>query len=196
LRPLPVRDSEQLVLVADPSRGMDLPAQAPNQLSFMWGYRMWAQLRQRPQLFASAFAYFHTRFNLASGGERELVEGLFASGRFFETLGIAPMLGRALTDADDQRGGGAAGPVAVITYGLWQRRFGGTPDVIGRTLNLDRVPFTIVGVLPPGFEGPTPGRAMDVVIGAGMASVLRGPAFFDGANWATIMARLKPGQSL
>jgi putative ABC transport system permease protein len=196
LRPLPVRNPEQLVLVADLSRGMDLPANVPNQLSFMWGYRMWAQMRQRPQLFDGAFGYFHSRFNLASGGERELVDGLFASGKFFETLGVTPVLGRALTDADDQRGGGAAGPVAVVSYGFWYRRFGGAADVIGHTLNLERVPFTIVGVLPPGFDGPTPGRAMDVVIPVGMASVLKGAAFFDGANWITIMARLKQGETL
>jgi len=159
---------------------------------------MWAQIRQRPQLFDGAFAYFASRFNLASGGERELVDGLYASGKFFETLGVTPVLGRVLTDADDQRGGGAAGPVAVVSHGLWQRRFGGAAGVIGRTLIVERVPFTIVGVLPPGFDGPTPGRAMDVVIPVGMASILRGPTFFDhaGANWITIMARLKPGQTL
>ena len=198
LRPLPVRNPEQLVLVADPSRGTDLPATAPNLLAFMWSYPMWAQIRQRPQLFDGAFAYFSTRFNLASGGERELVDGLYASGKFFETLGVTPVLGRVLTDADDQRGGGAAGPVAVVSHGLWQRRFGGAAGVIGRTLIVERVPFTIVGVLPPGFDGPTPGRAMDVVIPVGMASILRGPTFFDhaGANWITIMARLKPGQTL
>jgi predicted permease len=198
LRPLPVKNPEQLVLVADPSRGTDLPGTAPNLLAFMWSYPMWAQIRQRPQLFDGAFGYFSSRFNLASGGERELVDGLYASGKFFETLGVTPVLGRTLTDADDQRDGGAAGPVAVVSHGLWQRRFGGAADVIGRTLTLERVPFTIVGVLAPGFDGPTPGRAMDVVIPVGMASVLRGPAFFDGAgaNWITIMARLKPGQTL
>jgi putative ABC transport system permease protein len=198
LRPLPVRNPEQLVLVADPSRGTDLPPTAPNQLPFMWSYPMWAQIRQRSQLFDGAFGYFSSRFNLASGGERELVDGLYASGKFFETLAVTPVLGRALTDADDQRGGGSAGPVAVVSHGLWQRRFGGAADVIGRRINLERVPFTIVGVLPHGFAGPTPGRALDVVIPVGMASVLRGPTFFDsaGANWITIMARLKPGQTL
>jgi len=69
-------------------------------------------------------AYFSTRFNLASGGERELVDGLYASGKFFETLGVTLVLGRVLTDADDQRGGGAAGPVAVVSHGLWKGRFG------------------------------------------------------------------------
>src|SRR3989454_2104271 len=85
LRPLPVRNPEQLVVVVDPSRGLDLPASVPNLLSFMWNYPMWVQIRQRPQLFDGAFGYFYSRFNLSSGGETEFVDGLYASGRFFET---------------------------------------------------------------------------------------------------------------
>jgi predicted permease len=198
LRPLPVPHPEQLVLVSDPSRGGNLPPNVPNQLAFMWNYRMWAEIRQRPQLFDSAFGYFYSRFNLAAGGETEFVDGVYASGRFFETLGASAVVGRALTDADDQRGGGAAGPVAMISYSFWQRRFSGTADVLGHALTVERVPFTIVGVLPPGFEGPVAGRRFDVVIPVGTASLVAGPGFFDGRgiNWITIMARLKPGQTL
>jgi predicted permease len=197
LRPLPVRDPEQLVVVSDPSRN-DARAGVPDLLSFMWNNRMWEQIRQRPQLFDGAFAYFYSRFNLAAGGETDVADGLYASGRFFDTLGVAAILGRTLTDADDQRGGGAAGPVAVIAHGFWQRRFGGAADVVGRTLTLERVPFTVVGVLPPGFTGPVTGRAFDVAIPVGTASVVMGPRFFDGlgVNWLTIMVRLKLGQTL
>ena len=198
LRPLPVRNPEQLVVVVDPSRGLDLPASVPNLLSFMWNYPMWVQIRQRPQLFDGAFGYFYSRFNLSSGGETEFVDGLYASGRFFETLGVAAIRGRTLTDSDDQRGGGASGPAAVISHSFWQRRFGGASDVMGRTLHVDRVPFTIVGVLMPGFTGPVAGRAPDVVIPIGTVSLVRGPEFLDraGINWITITARLKPGQTL
>ena len=66
-----------------------------------------------------------SRFNLASGGETQFVDGIWASGRLFETLGVPAMLGRTFTEADDARGGGPDGPVAVISYGFWQRRFGG-----------------------------------------------------------------------
>jgi putative ABC transport system permease protein len=198
LRPLPVRNPDQLVLVSDPSRGSDTPAGVPNLLAFMWNDRMWEEIRQRPQLFDGAFGYFYSRFNLAAGGETDIANGLYVSGRFFETLGVLPILGRTLTDADDERGGGAAGPVAVITHSFWQRRFGGAADAVGRTLIVERVPFTIVGVLPPGFAGPVTGRACDIVIPVGMAAVVMGPRFFDGlgVNWLTIMARLKPGQTL
>jgi predicted permease len=198
VRSLPVRHPEQLVLVADPSRGLDLPPTVPNQLTYMWNYPMWAQVHQRPELFEGAFGYFYSRLNLASGGETEFVDGLYASGRFFETLGVRTILGRTLTDEDDQRDGGPAGPVAVISHGFWQRRFGGATDVLKRTLEVDRVSFMIVGVLPQGFAGPVAGRASDVVIPMGTVSLIRGPQFLEhpGFNWITIMARLKPGQTL
>lgn len=193
LRPMPAKDPERLVVMAitDPLQ----PGPGP---SFGWSYPMWSQIRQRPQLFDGAFAYFYSRFNLAAGGETAFVDGLWASGSFFDTLGVSAALGRTLTEADDQRGGGSAGPVAVIGYDLWRRRFGAAPEVLGRTLTVERVPFTIVGVLPQDFIGPVAGRGIDIVIPVGMASVVKGPAFLDhaGAYWLTIMARLKVGQTL
>src|SRR6266567_1414159 len=123
LHQLPVINPEQLVLVADPSRGSDLPPGVPNQLPFMWNYRMWEQIRQRPDLFQSACGYFYSRFDLASGGETEFVDGLYVSGGFFQALGVSTTVGRVLTDADD-RSEAAAGRVAVIGHDFWQRRFG------------------------------------------------------------------------
>ena len=66
------------------------------------------------------------------------------------------------------RGGGPDGPVAVISYTFWQRRFGGAGDAIGRRLTLEGVPFTVVGVMPPEFFGPDVGRSLDVVVPVGM----------------------------
>jgi hypothetical protein len=111
------------------------------------------------------------------------VDGTYASGSFFETLGISAMRGRTLTDADDQRDGGTAGPVAMISPRLWQRRFGGAADIVGRTLSLDRVPFAIVGVLPPSFTSPTTGQACDVVIPIGTVSLVSGPQYLDQLAW-------------
>ena len=106
-------------------------------------------MRERQRLFDGAFAWSSTRFNLAQGGQTELVDGMWASGGLFDVLGVPAMLGRTFTEADDRRGGGPDGPVAVISYGFWQRRFGGAADAIGRSLTVERVPFTIVGVAPP-----------------------------------------------
>jgi predicted permease len=190
LRALPVRAPQQLALVTD-----DVAAGIES-----WTNPIWEQMRERRHdLFDDACAWSTTRFNLSEGGETQFVDGLWASGGMFDTLGVAAMLGRTLSPADDVRGGGPDGAVAVISYSFWQRRFGGAADAIGHTLTIERVPFTIVGVTPPDFFGPEVGRAFDVAIPIGDEPLIRGKeSFLDGRStwWLTVMARLKTGQSL
>jgi putative ABC transport system permease protein len=189
LRALPVTDPARLVLISD-SRAPWLRA---------WSNPVWEQIHQRSQLFETTAAWSGARFNLASGGETEFVDGLWASGSFFQTLGVSAVLGRTFSDADDRRGGGVDGPVAVISYGFWQRRFGGAADAIGRSLRIDRVPFTIVGVTPPNFFGADVGRTFDVILPLRDDPLLHGgDTFLDnvGTTFLSIMARLEPGQSL
>jgi predicted permease len=121
---------------------------------------------------------------------------LFVSGEFFQTLGVSTAAGRTLVPDDDRRDG--ANRVAVIGHDFWQQRFGGAGDIIGRSMNLERLPFTIVGVLPQGFEGPAAGRGIDVAIPISAALEIRGHQFFEnaGVNWITIMARLRPSQTI
>src|SRR5437867_6558801 len=102
LRALPVKDPGQLVLLWDKDYDE-------------WTYPIWDQIRQRPELFDGAAAWSSSRFNLSPSGETDYVDGVWASGRYFETLGTSAILGRTFTDADDQRGGGPDGPVAVIS---------------------------------------------------------------------------------
>ncbi|MBI3491974.1 MAG: ABC transporter permease, partial [Acidobacteria bacterium] len=164
-----------------------------------WTYPIWDQIRQRPDLFSSAAAWSNNRFNLSPSGETDYVDGVWASGRYFETLGVPAVLGRVFTDADDGRGGGQNGPVAVISYGFWQRRYGGAADVVGRKIAVDRVPFTIVGVTPPEFFGGEVGHAFDVALPLGCEPLLRGKETnLDRRSswWLTVMARLKDGQSI
>ena len=156
LRTLPVRDPQQLVMLRD----------AAGRRTF-WTNPMWEQIRERERLFDGAFAWAGTRFNLARSGQTEIVDGLWVSGRMFDVLGVPAVLGRTFTEADDRRGGGPDGPVAVISYGFWQRRFDGAADAIGRTLTVERVPFTIIGVTPPQFFGVDVGRTFDVAIPIG-----------------------------
>jgi len=136
-----------------------LPVSEPRRLATItrgsWTNPIWEQVRDRQHLFDGAFAWSSTRFNLASSGQTEFVDGIWAGGSYFEVLGVSAILGRTLTAADDRRGGGPDGPVAVISYGFWQRRFSGAADVIGRSLTVERVPFTIVGVTPPRSSEPT-----------------------------------------
>src|SRR5262245_19452322 len=126
LRALPVDRTDRLVLL------LSNPSVTP---SSPWSNPIWENIRDRhADLFQSAFAFSRrvTRFNLADAGPTDFVDGSFASGSYFETLGVAPVLGRTFTREDDRRGGGVNGPVAVISYGFWQRRFGGAADVVGR----------------------------------------------------------------
>jgi putative ABC transport system permease protein len=197
LRTLPIVEPQRLVAISSGtaiSQG-NTPA---------WTYAVWDQIRQRTQMFDGALAWSQglgstTRFNLAQGGETEPVEGLFANGDFFTTLGVTALLGRTFTAADDVRGGGPDGPVAVISYGMWQRRFGGAATVVGTALVLERVPFTIIGVMSPEFFGTEVGRTFDVALPIGTEALIHGKdsAIDNGASyWLWIMVRLKPGQSL
>ena len=89
------------------------------------------------------------------------MEGMLASGNCFSLLGIPAFLGRMITEIDDQPTSGQ--PVAVLSYGYWQRQFGGSPAAIGQSITLQDQSFTIVGVAPQGFAGLEPGRAPDII---------------------------------
>ena len=89
--------------------------------------------------------------NLTGRGDAERLIGARVSGNLFETLGVDAALGRTLEPQDDRPGGA---PVVVMTYGLWQRRFGGDASLIGKSLNLNDVSYTLVGILPPNFFFP------------------------------------------
>ena len=190
LRSLPVKDPQRLVQVMG----------GPKQTS--WTNPQWEQIRDRHrQLFDGAFAYSNPRFNLASGGETQFASGLMASGEFFDVLGVRPILGRAFTPADDARGGGPNGPVAVISYNFWQRHFAGAADAIGKPIALDRVQFTVIGVAPPGFTGVDQGNSFDVAVPLGTEPLIKGnpkESAMDQRSWwwLRIMARLKDDDSL
>jgi putative ABC transport system permease protein len=184
LRTLPVREPQRLVLLEGGS----------------WTNPIWEQVRDRQRaIFAGAFAWGHERFDMGRGGEAQSVQGLWASGGLFEVLGVPAVLGRTLTAADDRRGGGSDGFVAVISYRFWQSRYGGAADVLGRTIDLNRIPFTIVGVAPPDFFGPEPGIAFDVAVPIAAAeSFATGPeSRLDGRStwWLNIIGRLGPSQT-
>ncbi len=189
LRALPVKEPQRLVQVMT----------GPNRTS--WSNPLWEELRARDHdLFAGAFAYSAPRFNLSWGGETQFVNGMFASGDIFDVLGVRAMLGRTFTPADDVKNGGKDGPVAVISYAFWQRRFGGAADAVGKTLMLDRVAFTIIGVTPPSFSGVDHGTSYDVAIPLGTEPLIRGERE-SAMNqrswwWLRVMARLNEGDTV
>jgi len=193
LRPLPVPEPDRLVTISS-----DYAVRFGFTAGAGWNYPMWDRLRQRAEAFDGALAFTADKFNLAQGGERQLVDGLFASGEFFTTIGVPALLGRTFAPADDVRGGGPDGPVAVISYSLWQRRFGGAASVIGTPVAVDGVPFTIIGVTPPEFLHVEVGRTFDVAVPLATQPLIRGKgAAIDQprALILIVMLRLKPEQS-
>ena len=185
LKTLPVPAPERLVLVGGDS----------------WTNPIWEQIQSRQhQLFDGATAWAMDRFDLSRGGQEQPVEALWASGEFFEVYGVGAILGRPFTHGNDRPGGGSETTVAVISYAFWQRHYGGAADVIGRQLTLNRVPFTVIGVTPPGFLGPLVGRSFDVAVPLRTRSVLDASGDEQLASrsfwWLDITARLKDGQTI
>ncbi|HUE00037.1 MAG TPA: ABC transporter permease [Bryobacteraceae bacterium] len=150
LRSLPVEDPQRLV-----------------QVEGNFTNPIWEQVRDHQQAFSGTLAFSGDRFDLAGGGESHFAEGLWVSGDYFRVLGVPAMRGRVFTADDDLHGGGHAGPVAVISHGFWERHFARDPDIVGKTIRLDRHPFTIIGVTPPWFRGLDVDTAYDVAIPIG-----------------------------
>jgi putative ABC transport system permease protein len=187
LRALPVTEPQQLATV---SGGL-----GP---SSTWTYAIWSEIHRRAEAFGGALAWSSPRFNLAQGGEMHQVNGMFVSGDFFTALGVPSVIGRTFTVADDVRGGGTDGAVAVISHSFWQHHFGGAASAVGSTLVIERVPYTVVGVAPAAFHGPEVGRAFDVAVPIGTEPLIRGKdtALDIRTNyWLNVIIRLKPDQS-
>jgi predicted permease len=184
LRSLPVEDPQRLVQV-DSSQGR-------------FTNPIWEQVRDRQQAFSGTLAFAGDRFDLSAGGESHFAEGLWASGDFFRVLGVPAMRGRVFTPDDDLHGGGHAGPVAVISHAFWKRHYASDPDIVGKTVRLNRRPFTIIGVTPPWFTGLDVDKSYDVAIPIGCEPILH--TDFSTLNarswwWLRILGRLLPGDT-
>jgi putative ABC transport system permease protein len=183
LRPLPYRQPEQLVKVfrtsPDPAKGM-LPS--------IWSYPRFEMLRDQNQSFAEIAGFNQSPYNLTGTDAPEQLQMEMVSDGYFALLGVNTIAGRSFTAED-------AGDAALLGYGLWQRRFSGDTQVVGRTIELDKQSFTIVGVLPPGFRGQS-GTA-DVWL-----PMLAAPKFVRTAlthpndHNIQVIARLKDGVTL
>jgi putative ABC transport system permease protein len=181
-----------------------LPVKAPQELALIKDGSLtnpiWEGIRDRaPQLVDGAFAWSGTPFDLATAGQRETVQGAYASGAVFDVLGVKPELGRLFTPADDVRGGGPDGPVVVISDRLWQTRFGGQSSVLGQSMLVNRVPLTIIGVTPPGFLGVEVGSAKDLFLPLADEAAIRGKESMlnvRAAWWLNVMVRRRQGQTL
>ena len=184
LKTLPVSHPEQLVQV---TMGKNSSFTNP----------IWEQLRDHQDVFSGIFAYGGGRFNLAAGGEARYAQGNFVAGQFFDTLGLHAVLGRTFSMADDKRG--CAGN-AVLSYGFWQKEYGGRGDIVGKSISLDNHPFEILGVVQPGFTGVDVGSAKDVYVPICAERIIHGENsnILDQRSswWLQVIGRPKPGVSV
>jgi predicted permease len=191
LRMLPVTAPEQLVVLDGPGafRGRTF-----NNGTF--SYPIYRDFRDRNAVFDGVIARFPAPLTLLAGGQAERVNGDLVSGNYFDVLGVRAHIGRTLTPDDDKTPGGH--PVAVLSHNFWMRRFAGDPTVLNRTVSLNGLPMTIVGIAPAGFFGIVVGENPDVMVPLMMKAQMT-PTWDDlqsrTSRWVTIMARLKPGMS-
>jgi putative ABC transport system permease protein len=183
LRPLPYRQPEQLVKVfrapPDPAQGM-LPS--------IWSYPRFEMLRDGNQSFAEVAGFNQSPYNLTGTDAPERLQVEMVSDGYFPLLGVNTIIGRSFTAED-------AGTVAQLGYGIWQRRYGGDPQVVGRTIELDKEAFTIVGVLPPGFRGQS-GTADVWLPMMAAPKFVRTVLTHPNDHWFQVIARLKDGVTL
>lgn len=216
LRSLPVENPSQLVLLRwsarnapnthgymsagdCPSdlrlRGAD-PAAKPSGCSF--SEPMFQEIAEA-NVFSGTAAFANSgRLNLTGNGPASVINGQLVSGDFFHTMGLKAAMGRLIDASDDKA---SATPVTVLNYGYWHSAFGGSRDVVGRTIELNNVPFTIIGVAEQRFTGISPGSDYDVwlPLSDGQRIGNSGPFRWNDRQadvafwWLTIIGRLKPG---
>ena len=187
IRPLPFPEPERLVALEERLEGFEFgaPFSPPDFLD----------VGREQHSFENVAAYLNTTLELSGTGEAAIVAAARVSSTLFSILGVSPHIGRTFTAGEDRPGM----EVAVLSWGLWQSRFGGSPDIVGRAITLDRRPYTVVGVMPPRFEFPRRGPP----INNKPADVWLPVAFTDGQrqnrgnefNYSAV-ARLRPETSL
>ncbi len=189
LKSLPIHEPERLVQ-------LQLTDTNPLNHTTSFTNPQWEYLRDHQDIFTNAMAVGYARFNLNATGESRAVPGLWVSARFLDTLGVTPILGRGFTEDDDRRGGE---PLAILSYGFWQREYGGDRNVLGRTVSLDGTAATIIGVTPPEFFGVRVGTTFDVMVPIASQAIIRGADnSLDRRSswWLSMFARLAPGQTM
>ena len=182
LRPLPYPHPEELVYVQK-----NLPP--PYGINPFAGNREFAAWRNRSQTLSPIAAYMFSWFNLTGGGEPERVTAGLATASFFSLLGVHPVAGRTFLPQEDRPGGP---PVAILSYALWKRRYGGDPAVVGRGVILDDKTYTVVGVLPAKFIIPDAFK-IDYALWVPLAEPETGAGPF---RIVRVVGRLKPGVAL
>lgn len=189
-RPRPVAQPERLVELYSGD------ARHPYQNS---AYQDFLIFREQSEVFAGLAAYSIRQFKLGGVDEVEQVFGEAVSGNYFDVLGVKAFSGRTFLPEEDQTPG--AHPVAVISHGLWQRRFGADPALIGKTITLNHQMLTVIGIAPPQYTGMVRGLAIEVWVPVMMVPQLEQHNDLSllnsrGNSWLALVGRLKPEVTL
>lgn len=185
LRPLSYPQPEQLVRIwgSFPERGLD-------RANISWPrFTSW---RDQQQSFAEFSAQSFTGFTMTGRGDPENLNGVRVTENFFRALGVQPLFGRVFSPEEDKPGGAN---VAVLTHTFWQKRFGGDQNILGQSVTLNGVPFTVVGVMPPTLKFPfiqTQVFIPRVFEQEGLPAEI----IERGTGYLTLLARMKPGVTL
>jgi predicted permease len=186
LKPLPVRDPGTLIALASDHLGEDAAMTYP----------IWSAVRDSGAL-NDAFVWATDGVSLANAGDTRSLNAIWASGNFFEVLGLQAVAGRTFNQADDRRGAGPGGPVAVLSYRAARRLFGSPSSSLGRPLVIERLPFTVVGVTRAEFFGLNVGTDVDLVLPLEIEPMLnRSPSRLKLWPWLHITGRLAQGGTL
>ncbi|HLN04296.1 MAG TPA: ABC transporter permease, partial [Bryobacteraceae bacterium] len=187
LRMLPVKNPSELVQL-----NRYFGSQRGN-FSYPW----YQELRDQSHSFSGVFARSGgDPFQFRAGAETERVDCQYVTGNYYDALGVTATIGRVIKPEDDQLRGQPV-PVAVLSYSFWKQRFGADPSVVGRTIFLEKIPFTVVGVTPPEFFGVETGRSQSITIPMNSERLIRPESWLGRPdfNWLSVMARLKPDVS-
>ena len=183
LRPLPLKEPDRLMTFWHSA-----PAKGLRHLDL--NDALFAYYRDRSRTFESIAAYEGGEFALTGNGDPEVVPGAVITFNYFNVLGREPLYGRTFTAQEDTPGNNN---VAILSYGLWQRRFAGNQNIIGQTINLDSTATTIVGVMPPDVDFPDPAERPSG-LGHVQLWVPKGLNPQDSSSWNLLpVGRLRPG---
>jgi putative ABC transport system permease protein len=186
LKPLPYREPERLMKVA-----MAVSSGGQQINGTFWAYPRFEIVRDQNESFTTVAGYTPRRFNLTGTDEPEQLQIEMVSAGYFPLLRLDAVAGRVFSPEEESAAGEP--PVAMLSYALWQRRFGGDPNIAGKTLELEKKAFTITGVAPPEFRGQE--GVTDVWLPMVTAPAMIYPRILVNANnfWFQVIARLKPG---
>ena len=212
LQNLPVESPEQLTIIHYAADKTPRVSQRGSEGGFdektgrrhlnVFSYPAYQRLRDEAETLSTVFAFARLRdVNLSADGNSRIAQGLLSSGNYFAGLGVQAALGRLIEREDDRPN---SEPVAVISFSLWERVFGGDEAVVGKEVAINGAPFTIIGVMPPQFFGVSPGVVLDIAVPLA-AHTMVVPRWAQPDKplylahdiwWLNLMGRLNPGVTM